>query len=58
MRPQPLICVRDVEASSRWYQRLRNCQEIMATARSSWLVAGSPRTTAIRCWPFPTKSVA
>jgi catechol 2,3-dioxygenase-like lactoylglutathione lyase family enzyme len=26
MRPQPLICVNDVEASSRWYQRLLNCQ--------------------------------
>lgn len=26
MRPQPLICVRDVEASSRWYRRLLNCQ--------------------------------
>jgi catechol 2,3-dioxygenase-like lactoylglutathione lyase family enzyme len=26
MRPQPLICVRDVEASSRWYQRLLNCR--------------------------------
>jgi hypothetical protein len=25
MRPQPLICVRDVEASSRWYQRLLDC---------------------------------
>ena len=25
MRPQPLICVKDVEASSRWYQRLLNC---------------------------------
>jgi len=25
MRPQPLICVSDVEASSRWYQRLLNC---------------------------------
>ena len=24
MRPQPLICVNDVEASSRWYQRLLN----------------------------------
>ena len=22
VRPQPLLCVRDVEASSRWYQRL------------------------------------
>ena len=26
MRPQPLIAVTDVEASSRWYQRLLNCQ--------------------------------
>jgi catechol 2,3-dioxygenase-like lactoylglutathione lyase family enzyme len=26
MRPQPLICVRDVEASSKWYQRLLGCQ--------------------------------
>src|SRR5438270_3184022 len=26
MRPQPLICVRDVEASSRWYQRLLHCE--------------------------------
>jgi catechol 2,3-dioxygenase-like lactoylglutathione lyase family enzyme len=26
MRPQPLICVVDVEASSRWYQRLLGCR--------------------------------
>jgi len=26
MRPQPLICVRDVEASSRWYQQLLCCR--------------------------------
>jgi len=26
MRAQHLICVKDVEASSRWYQRLLNCQ--------------------------------
>jgi hypothetical protein len=26
MRPQPLIAVSDVEASSRWYQRLRGCE--------------------------------
>ena len=26
MRPQPLICVSDVELSSRWYQRLLGCQ--------------------------------
>jgi len=26
MRPQPLIAVADVEASSRWYRRLLNCE--------------------------------
>jgi catechol 2,3-dioxygenase-like lactoylglutathione lyase family enzyme len=26
MKPQPLICVRDVEASSRWYHRLLSCE--------------------------------
>lgn len=26
MRPQPLICVQDVEAMSRWYQELLGCQ--------------------------------
>jgi catechol 2,3-dioxygenase-like lactoylglutathione lyase family enzyme len=26
MRPQPLIAVTDVEASSRWYQRLLRCE--------------------------------
>ena len=26
MRPKPLIAVTDVEASSRWYQRLLGCQ--------------------------------
>lgn len=26
MRPQPLICARDVEASSRWYQQLLDCK--------------------------------
>ena len=26
MRPQPLICTNDVEATSRWYQSLLGCQ--------------------------------
>jgi catechol 2,3-dioxygenase-like lactoylglutathione lyase family enzyme len=26
MRPQPLICVSDVETSSRWYQQLLGCE--------------------------------
>jgi catechol 2,3-dioxygenase-like lactoylglutathione lyase family enzyme len=30
MRPQPLIAVTDVEASSRWYQRLLGCESAHA----------------------------
>lgn len=26
LRPQPLLCVHDVEATSRWYQQLLGCQ--------------------------------
>ena len=26
MRPQPLLCVKDVEATSRWYQQLLGCK--------------------------------
>jgi len=39
MRPQPLICVRDVEASSRWYQRLLNCQSAHGGPEYERLVA-------------------
>lgn len=28
MRPQPLICVSDVEFSSRWYQQLLDCRSV------------------------------
>jgi catechol 2,3-dioxygenase-like lactoylglutathione lyase family enzyme len=39
MRPQPLIAVRDVEASSRWYQRLLGCQSAHGGAEYERLVA-------------------
>ena len=39
MRPQPLICVRDVEASSRWYQRLLGCQSAHGGREYERLVA-------------------
>jgi predicted enzyme related to lactoylglutathione lyase len=39
MRPQPLICVRDVEASSRWYQRLFGCQSAHGGPEYERLVA-------------------
>ena len=38
MRPQPLIAVTDVEASSRWYQRLLGCQSAHGGAEYERLV--------------------
>ena len=35
MRPQPLIAVTDVEASSRWYQRLFGCKAAITAARNT-----------------------
>lgn len=40
MHPQPLIAVRDVEASSRWYQRLLGCQSAHGGAEYERLVSG------------------
>ena len=39
MRPQPLIAVTDVEASSRWYQRLLGCQSALGGAEYERLVS-------------------
>lgn len=39
MRPQPLIAVRDVEASSRWYQHLLGCQSAHGGAEYERLMA-------------------
>jgi hypothetical protein len=39
MRPQPLIAVTDVEASSRWYQRLLGCRSAHGGAEYERLVA-------------------
>jgi catechol 2,3-dioxygenase-like lactoylglutathione lyase family enzyme len=38
MLPQPLIAVTDVEASSRWYQRLLNCQSAHGGSQYEQLV--------------------
>ena len=40
MRPQPLIAVRDVEASSLWYQRLLGCQSAHGGPEYERLVSG------------------
>jgi catechol 2,3-dioxygenase-like lactoylglutathione lyase family enzyme len=39
MRPQPLIAVTDVEASSQWYQRLLACQSAHGGAEYERLVS-------------------
>jgi catechol 2,3-dioxygenase-like lactoylglutathione lyase family enzyme len=40
MRPQPLIAVNDVEASSLWYQRLLGCQSAHGGREYERLVSG------------------
>lgn len=40
MRPQPLIAVTDVEASSRWYQRLLGCESAHGGPEYERLVSG------------------
>ena len=40
MRPQPLIAVHDVEASSRWYQRLLGCTSAHGGKEYERLVSG------------------
>lgn len=40
MRPQPLIVVTDVEASSRWYQRLLGCRSAHGGPEYERLVDG------------------
>lgn len=41
MQPQPLIAVRDVAASSRWYQRLLGCKSAHGGAEYEQLVSAT-----------------
>jgi catechol 2,3-dioxygenase-like lactoylglutathione lyase family enzyme len=50
MRPQPLICVRDVEASSRWYQRLLGCQSDHGGAEYERLVSRGVLVLKLHRW--------
>jgi catechol 2,3-dioxygenase-like lactoylglutathione lyase family enzyme len=50
MRPQPLICVRDVEASSRWYQRLLGCQSAHGGAEYERLTARGNLILQLHNW--------
>jgi catechol 2,3-dioxygenase-like lactoylglutathione lyase family enzyme len=48
MRPKPLIAVRDVEASSRWYQRLLGARSDHGGKEYERLVAPQPEASAAR----------
>ncbi|HEY2799444.1 MAG TPA: VOC family protein [Chthoniobacterales bacterium] len=50
MRPQPLISVRDVEASSRWYQRLLGCESTHGGAEYERLVSGGQLILQLHRW--------
>jgi catechol 2,3-dioxygenase-like lactoylglutathione lyase family enzyme len=50
MRPQPLIAVTDVEASSRWYQHLLGCQSAHGGTEYERLVADGDLVLQLHAW--------
>ena len=50
MRPQPLICVGDVEATSRWYQQLLGCKSAHGGPEYERLVAGDRLVLQLHHW--------
>ena len=50
MQLQPLICVHDVEASSRWYQRLLGCQGAHGGREYERLVSGDKLILQLHRW--------
>jgi catechol 2,3-dioxygenase-like lactoylglutathione lyase family enzyme len=50
MRPQPLIAVSDVEASSRWYQHLLGCQSGHGGREYERLVSGGQLIMQLHHW--------
>lgn len=50
MRPQPLIAVRDVEASSRWYQQLLGCASAHGGPNYERLVDGGELVLQLHDW--------
>jgi extradiol dioxygenase family protein len=50
MHPQPLICVRDVETSSRWYQFLLGCQSAHGGRDYERLVFGRTLILQLHSW--------
>jgi hypothetical protein len=50
MNPQPLICVSDVEASSRWYQVLLGCQSAHGGSEYERLVSNGRLILQLHRW--------
>lgn len=50
MRPQPLIAVRDVEASSRWYQKLLGCTSGHGGPEYERLMQGDDFILQLHAW--------
>jgi catechol 2,3-dioxygenase-like lactoylglutathione lyase family enzyme len=50
MRPQPLIAVNDVEATSRWYQRLLGCESAHGGPEYERLVANGVLVLQVHRW--------
>ncbi len=50
LRPQPLIAVRDVEASSRWYQHLLGCQSAHGGPEYERLVSDGELIMQLHNW--------
>ncbi len=50
MRPQPLIAVSDVEASSHWYQRLLGCQSAHGGREYERLTANGELVLQLHAW--------
>lgn len=50
MRPQPLICVHDVEASSRWYQQLFTLQSAHGGTEYERLESGGRLVLQLHRW--------
>jgi catechol 2,3-dioxygenase-like lactoylglutathione lyase family enzyme len=50
IRPQPLLAVSDVEASSRWYQRLLGCESAHGGREYERLVVGGHLILQLHAW--------
>ena len=50
MRVQPLIAVRDMEASSRWYQELLGCESGHGGPEYEWLIKDGELVLQLHAW--------